>query len=200
MERRHGVSLSALASAAACLALLTNSAEAQVSHDVFSDDANGAKLHGASGFVCPLRLGPFERDAVGERDPQAHADFCAYSALDGVYGTIMLMPLPKTYDPKAILEPDFIVQEGTGGQMLGETVLPYGPKAAPLSVYVRTYETAKLESVHYRTLFASAAVGNWSVQVVLEYVDPRDNEIKTGFLQNAYSAAVAEIAVARPAP
>jgi hypothetical protein len=41
------------------------SATAQtVTVDQFADGANGAKLHAASGFVCPPRIGAFERDAL----------------------------------------------------------------------------------------------------------------------------------------
>ncbi|MGC9953870.1 MAG: hypothetical protein ABSD21_06300 [Rhizomicrobium sp.] len=176
-------------------------AHAQDSADSFADGVNGAKVHSASGFVCPQQIGRFERDAVGERDPQAGADFCAYSALDGVYGTITLTPLRGAYDPKAMLTPDFVVQEGTGGRMVGETTQLVGPKNAPLSVYMRTYETAKLETLHYRTLFAGAAVGPWAVQVTIEYADPRDSDKEVDFLNAAYTEAIAKIAgAAEPAP
>jgi hypothetical protein len=177
------------------------SARAEDPSDSFIDGANGAKVHSASGFVCPQQIGHFERDAVGELDPQAGADFCAYSALDGVYGTITLAPLRGAYDPKAMLTPNFVVQEGTGGRMVGETTQTLAPKTAPLSVYMRTYETAKLETLHYRTLFASAAVGPWAVQVTIEYADPRDNDNEADFLNAAYAEAIAKIAGAsEPAP
>ncbi|MDE2630053.1 MAG: hypothetical protein KGM97_03585, partial [Alphaproteobacteria bacterium] len=157
------------------------SAHGQDATDSFADAANGAKVHSASGFVCPQQVGHFERDAVGERDPEAGADFCAYSALDGVYGTITLVPLKGGYDPKAMLAQGFVVQEGTGGRMVGETTMLLGPKSAPLSVYVRTYETAKLEALHYKILFASAAVGPWAAEVTIEFADPRDNENEADF-------------------
>lgn len=176
-------------------------AHAQDAADSFADGANGAKVHSASGFVCPQQIGHFERDAVGERDPQAGADFCAYSALDGVYGTVTLVPLRGAYDPKAMLTPDFVVQEGTGGRMVGETTQLLGQKTAPLSVYVRSYETTKLETLHYRILFASAAVGPWAVQVNIEYADPRDTDKEADFLNAVYGEAMAKIAgAAEPAP
>ena len=170
------------------------SARAQDPSDSFVDGTNGAKVHSASGLVCSQQIGHFERDAVGELDPQAGAGFCAYSALDGVYGTLTLVPLHGAYDPKALLAPDFVVQEGTGGRMVDETTQLLGAKTAPLSVYTRTYETAKLETLHYRTLFASAAVGPWAVQVTIEYADPRDNDNETDFLNAAYAMATAKIA------
>lgn len=173
------------------------SAHGQDAADSFADGANGAKVHSASGFVCPQQVGHFERDAVGERDPEA--DFCAYSALDGVYGTITLVPLKGDYDPKAMLAQGFVVQEGTGGRMVGETTLYLGPKPAPLPVYVRTYETAKLEALHYKIVFASAAVGPWAVEVTVEFADPRDNDNEADFLNAAYAQAVAKIAGAAPA-
>jgi hypothetical protein len=176
-------------------------AQAQDAADAYAEGAGGAKIHSPSGFVCPQQIGHFERDAVGERDPQAGADFCAYSALDGVYGTVTLVPLRGAYDPKAMLASDFVVQEGTGGRMIGETTELLGPKTAPLSVYVRTYETTKLEALHYRILFASAVVGPWAVQVTVEYADPRDTDKEAAFLNAVYAEALAKIAgAAIPAP
>ena len=183
-----------------CIAA-TMSVRAQDPSDSFIDDANGAKVHSASGFVCPQQIGHFERDAVGERDQETGADFCAYSALDGVYGTVTLVPLHGAYDPKAMLAPDFVVQEGTGVRMVGETTQLLGPKTAPLSVYTRTYETAKLETLHYRILFASAAVGPWVVQVTIEYAEPRDDDKEADFLNAVYGEAMAKIAgAAEPTP
>ena len=184
----------------ACIASVM-AAHAQNAADSFADGPNGAKVHSASSFVCPQQIGRFERDAVGERDPQAGADFCAYSALDGVYGTITLVPLRGAYDPKAMLTPDFVVQEGTGGRMVGETTQLLRQKTASLSVYMRTYETTRLETLHYRILFASAAVGPWAVQVTIEYADPRDTDKQADFLNAVYGEAMAKIVGAtEPAP
>ncbi len=176
---------------AAALLLGLTGARAQDNNNGFTDGPNNTTVHEASGFICPLKIATFERDAAGPRDPERGADYCAYSALSGVYGTIIIMPLPATFDPKAILAGEFAVQEGTGGHVIDETVRPVGP--ANLPVYLRTYETARLESLHYRTLFASAAVGAWVVQVILEYAAPRDKEIETDFLNAVYSAAQHEI-------
>ncbi len=175
-------------------------AHAQDSADSFAEGPNGAKVHNASGFVCPLQIGRFERDAVGERDPETGADFCAYSALDGVYGTVTLVPLRGSYDPKAMLAPDFVVQEGTGGRMVGEATQTLDLKSTQLAVYTRTYETAKLETLHYRIQFASAVVGNWAVQVTIEYAEPRDNDAQSVFMNAVYAEAVSKIAGAKPAP
>jgi hypothetical protein len=166
--------------------------------DIFTDGPNGTKVHTASGFVCPLKIDGFERDAVGERDPQLHADYCAYSALDGVYASVMLRPLPKNYDPKAMLAADFTIQEGAGGAMIGETIQSVGPKNAALPVYVRNYETARTETVRYRTLFASAAVGSWAVQVTVEYADPRDKDLQAVFLETTYAATVSKFTPPKP--
>jgi len=125
-------------------AFAASSALAQdLSADAFTDGPNGAKVHVASGFVCPATIGHFERDAVGQSDVETGADFCSYAALDGVYGTIRLTPLSGPYDPKASLVQDFIEQEGTGGKRISENVV----KVAPLAVFTRTYETAKLEDL-----------------------------------------------------
>jgi hypothetical protein len=173
-----------------CFAAFPSLAAAQSGGDVFADAGNGARVHVASGFVCPRQLGHFERDAAGERDPSQDIDFCAYSALDGVYGTITLVPLKGPYDPKAALAPEFVEQEGTGGRMIGE-----GPaKIAGLAVYTRKYETIRLEDTQYRVLFASAAVGAWIVQVTMEYATPRDDEVEQDFLNGVYASALQKIA------
>lgn len=175
------------------------SAGGQDMSDPFANGANGAKIHTPSGFVCPMHIGVFERDAVGERDPKSSSDFCAYSALDGVYGTVTLLPLHGAFDPKALLTPDFAVQEGTGSKLVGEETQTLGPKSAPLSVYTRNYETTKVAAQRYRILFSSAAVGNWAVDVTLEYADPHDIAIKSDFLNSVYASAVRQIGAQHPA-
>lgn len=169
-----------------------SAASAQDAADVFTDAANGAKVHAASGFVCPLQIGHFERDAVGERDPQTNADFCSYSALDGVYGTITLSALKGPYDPKTALAPDFVEQQGIGGRMVGEATTRLG--GGTLGVYTRSYETTSLEDLHYRVLFAASAVGQWAVQVTMEYASPRDDAVETEFLNAVYAEALKKIA------
>lgn len=170
--------------------VLATPALAQGTGDVFTDAANNAKRHVASGFLCPSKIGIFERDAAGERDPSVGADFCAYSALDGVYGTITLMPLTGSYEPKAALAPDFQEQEGTGGKTIAEAPMKLGGR----SVYTRIYETSKLEDIHYRVLFAASAAGPWAVQVTIEYASPRDDRIEREFLDAAYAQAFQTLA------
>jgi len=162
--------------------------------DPFADTRDGGKLHSPSGFVCPARIGLFERDAVGAADPETGADFCAYSALNGVYGTIRLTPLQGPYDAKASLAPDFIEEEQVGGKRLVEGAMNLGGKAAPSAIYTRTYETAVLEDLHYRVLFAGAQYKNWSVEATIEYADPRDTFMEDRFLHAVYAAAESEIA------
>lgn len=166
-----------------------------VAGDQFADGKDGAKLHVASSFVCPAKIDEFERDAVGETNPQTGADFCAYSALDGVYGTITLVPAQGAYDPKQLLADDFALQEGTGGKQIAERtedIATPGQKA-PLAVYVRTYETASLEELHYRVTYTSAVIGNWIVETTLEYAEPRDTTEAQQFLRAVYSGAAREI-------
>ncbi len=174
-----------------CLvALAPTAALAQDAGDVFADAANNSKVHVASGFVCPGRIGMFERDAVGERDPQEGADFCAYSGLDGIYGTITLRPLKGPYDPKTALVEDFVEQEGTGGRTIAEAPM----KVGALSVYTRTYQTTSLEDTHYRVRFAASAVGQWAVEVTTEYASPRDDVVERDFLTAVYAGALKKIA------
>lgn len=179
--------------------LLASGAGAQsVAGDTFADGASGDKVHVASKFVCPAKIGPFERDAVGETDPQTGADFCAYAALDGVYGTIRLVPLHGTYDAKQSLANDFAEQEGSGGKSIYEhqttMAVPNGPL---VPIYTRTYETAKLEDLHYRVSFAGAAIGGWAVETITEFADPRDTPEERDFVSAVYDAAERDIA---PAP
>jgi hypothetical protein len=172
-------------------ALMIAPALAQDSGNVFTDAANNAKVHAASGFSCPAKVGLFVRDAVGERDPKSGMDYCTYSALDGVYGTIVLSPLGGPYDPKAALVPDFLEQEATGGKKIAERSATLG---GARGVYTRTYETTSLEDLHYRVLFAASAVGNWAVQVTMEYASPRDDALEQEFLNAVYAEALRKIA------
>ncbi len=166
--------------------LIATPAIAQDDGDVFADAANNAKVHAASGFVCPAKIGLFVRDAVGERDPKAATDFCAYSALDGVYGTIEIAPLNGPYDPKTALVPEFQEQEATGGKVVGEKTGKFGGA----TVYSRSYGTSNLGDVHYRVQFAASAVGQWAVQVTMEYASPRDDALKQDFLNAVYDEAL----------
>lgn len=167
-----------------------------IGDDPFTDLHDGGKLHIASGFICPAKIGLFERDAAGEADPETGEGFCAYSALDGVYGTITLKELDEPYNAKTSLAPGFIEQEDTGGRRITEGVqmISMKPHAAPLAVYTRTYETAKLEDLHYRILFAGAQFKNWAVEATIEYADPRDLSVESEFLRAVYAAADSEIA------
>jgi hypothetical protein len=178
-------------------ALIATPAIAQSTPDAFKDGPGYAKIHIASGFVCPASIGPFERDAAGENDVQTGSDLCSYAALDGVYGTIVLTPLAAPYDPKASLASQFIVQEETGGKQIAEKTMMLGNKAAPLRVFSRAYRTARAESLEYRILFTGTQIGNWSVEVTMEYADPRDTAAETQFLNSVYAAAVKDIP---PAP
>ena len=166
--------------------------------DAFKDGADEAKVHSASGFVCPLFIGHFERDAFGERAPMQGSDFCAYSALDGVYGTITLTPLRAAYDPKTALQQEFTEQEGIGGKIVGEKTVKLGGGTTPISVYSRTYETAALETLHYRIMFSGGTVGNWALEATVEFATPRDDEKLRDFLNAVYTEALVHIAKAPP--
>lgn len=156
----------------------------------FALRGDGALLHTASGFVCPDKIGPFERDAGGQRED---GDYCAYSALSGLYGTIVLKPLPDPYDPVAVLEPACRNVERMGGRILTETVQPVGPETNAIPVYLRTYEMARLDLMAYRTQLASAAVGGWAVEVIVEYAHPRDKDEQTAFVTAVYGEAAKDL-------
>ena len=165
-------------------------AAAQNIRDRFTDAADDAKIHD-SGFVCPLKIGDFERDAVGEHDALTRADFCSYSAQGGVYGTVVLMPLAGAYDPKAALAPQVLEEEATGGKQVAEGTVQFGGR----QVYTRTYETTSLEDLRYRTLFAAAPAGGWAVEATVEFATPRDDTLERGFLDFVYGAGAAKITV-----
>ena len=166
--------------------------------DAFKDTGTDqAKLH-ASGFICPLFIGHFQRNAYGERDPSLGTDFCAYSAIDGVYGTITLTPLKTAYDPKTALAAEFAEQEGIGGKLIGERTMNIGGGAMPISVYSRAYETAALETLHYRILFSTGTIGAWAVEATVEYATPRDDEKQRDFLNAVYTEALVHIAKVAP--
>jgi hypothetical protein len=167
--------------------------------DAFKDTGNDqAKLHSASGFVCPLFIGHFERDAYGERNPSTGSDFCAYSGIDGVYGTVTLTPLKGPYDAKTALAGEFAEQEGIGGKIIGENTINIGGGATPISVYSRTYETAALETLHYRILFSTGTVGQWAIEATVEFATPRDDEKQRDFLNAVYTEALVHIAKLPP--
>jgi len=163
--------------------------------DPFTDTHDGGKLHTASGFVCPARISAFERDAVGEADPETHTDFCAYSARDGVYGTIKLVPLAGPYDAQSALAPDFAKTESLGGKRVADGPAMLAAKPQPLVVYARTYEIAKLDQFRYRVMFSGAQFGNWAVETTIEYADPRDTGVENQFLHAVYAMAEHDIAV-----
>jgi hypothetical protein len=181
------------------IAILLSAAPAfaQSASDPFKDGPGYAKIHVASGFVCPASIGPFERDAAGENDVQTGSDICSYAALDGVYGTVVLTPLTGPYDPKASLAAQFVQQEETGGKRIAEKTAALGDKSGALPVFTRAYSTARAESLEYRILFAGTQVGNWSVEVTVEYADPRDTPAEKLFLNSVFAAAKKDI---QPAP
>ena len=186
-------SRSLLKAAALLVALDVDPASAQ--DDPFSDTRDGGKLHTASGFLCPSKVGLFERDAVGEAEPTAGADFCAYSALDGVYGTVKLTLLDGPYNAPVSLAPEFIEEEGTGAKRIAEGMisLPVAAHGPPLAIYTRTYETGKMEDRHYRVLFSGAQFKNWAVEATIEYVDPQDVAVESEFLRAVYAGAEKQI-------
>lgn len=180
--------------AALFLPLLLAAPALAQSADAFKDGPGYAKVHVASGFVCPAAIGPFERDAAGEYDVQTGADVCSYAALDGVYGTIVLTPLTGPYNPKVSLASQFVEEEGTGGKAIGDKTMTFGGKKAHMAVFTRSYRTARAEALEYRTLFTGAQLGNWAVEAMVEYADPRDDAQEKEFLDAVYANAAKEMA------
>jgi hypothetical protein len=161
---------------------------------VFKDGPKGEKIHIASGFVCPDKIGRYIRDAVGESDLETGSDFCSYYALDGVYGTVTLTPLRGAYNPATSLSSEFIQQEGIGAKKIDEKTLKLGPKDHAIKVYARTYETSHLETLHYRITYTGAAYKGWIVETTTEYAEPRDDAVHKEFLDWVYGPALADVA------
>ena len=105
-----------------------------------------------------------------------------------------MTPLKAAYDPKTALVPEFTEQEGIGGKMVGEKTVQLGGGKVPISVYQRTYETAALETLHYRILFSGGTVGNWALEATVEFATPRDDDAEQQFLDAVYAEALAHIA------
>lgn len=185
--------------AAVVLALAALPAAAQTTDiDAFKDAPDEGKVHSASGFVCPKFIGRFERNAYGERFPSIGADYCAYSAIDGVYGTITLTPLTGPYNAKEALAQEFREQEGIGGKMIAEGTVNIGGGATPIAVYSRSYETARLENLRYRIQFSSGTIGTWAVEATVEYATPRDDQKQRDFLNAVFTEALVRIAKTAP--
>lgn len=194
------LAIAVLAFAVPAFALALSTPAAAANHgstyisNVFKDGPKGEKIHIASGFTCPDRIGRYIRDAVGESDLLTGSDFCSYYALDGVYGTVTLTPLSGDYKPVQSLHSAFVEQEGMGGKEVNEKTIALGPKDKALQVYTRTFETAHLETLHYRITFTGADIGHWVVETTVEYAEPRDDAVKQAFLDWVYGAALKEIA------
>ncbi len=95
--------------------------------------------------------------------------------------------------------PEFTEQEGIGGKMVGEKTVLLGGGRTPISVYQRTYETAALETLHYRILFSGGTIGNWALEATVEFATPRDDDAEQQFLDTVYAEALAHIAKLAPA-
>ena len=192
------MNMKSLAVAAFALLSLTVGAAAKpavplTASTVFKDGPKGEKIHIASNFACPDRIGRYIRDAVGESDLESGSDFCSYYALDGVYGTVTLTPLRGAYNPARSLSSEFIQQEGIGAKKVGEKTIELGPKGKQLKVYTRTYETARLETLHYRITYSGAAYKGWIVETTTEYAEPRDDAVNKEFLDWVYGPALKDV-------
>lgn len=193
-------SSSRVALAALCLASAPAAAAPPVldASAVFRDGPNGEKIHIASGFVCPVHVGRFVRDAVGERDLATHTDFCSYYGFDGVYGTLTIGPQTGAYDPLQSLAPKFEQEEAIAAKQVAQGTLAFAAKPAPLAVFSRAYETSHLETLHYRIAFTGAAVSGWVVETATEYAEPRDNAVQQAFLNWVYGSAVGALGTGAP--
>lgn len=163
----------------------------------FSIAANGALVH-ASGYICPQIIASFQRDAAGLRDPVSGAQSCSYSAPSGVYGTVVIEPMPDGLDPKTALLSAFRAEDAAGSEKVSDQIQAVGLEDTTISVYVRVYRKARLDQREYRTLYATAGFGIWAVEAIVEYTDPQDKDLNTVFLNAVYDMAAKT--VGSPAP
>ncbi|MDE2464542.1 MAG: hypothetical protein KGO02_12610 [Alphaproteobacteria bacterium] len=189
--------------AGVALGLLTGAAalahDAPVILGAFRNGDHDGRIALASGFVCPERIGPYIRDAVGQSGPNEQAVFCSYYALDGIYGTVRILPLDGRFDGPASLASQFALQTGSGAKVVAQATATVAGKGTTPAVYSRTYETSRLETLHYRVRYSSAPVRGWVVQVISEYAAPRDDATRNLFLNWAYGPALAALRTRSPA-
>ncbi len=159
----------------------------------FRDGPHDGRIARASGFVCPDRVGPYIRDAAGQSGMSRKRVFCSYYALDGIYGTVRILPLAGKFDGPSLLAGQFSQEAGSGGRVVAQKSRSFHSASGPLHVFTRTYETSHLENLHYRVSYASAPVLGWVVEVISEYASPRDDATKTVFLNWVYGPGLATL-------
>ena len=126
----------------------------------FSDLRDGGKRHTASGFVCPAMIGAFERDAVGEAAPASGADFCAdrRSTASTARSGSRRWRVPTTPPRRWRLASSS--RRVCTARRIADGLATLAIKPLPVSIYARTDETARLEDLHYRVVFAGAQFRN----------------------------------------
>lgn len=159
----------------------------------FRDGPHDGRIARASGFVCPDRIGPYIRDAAGQSGVSQQKVFCSYYALDGIYGTVRILPLDGSFDGPDLLAGQFSQEAGSGGRVVSQKPLSFTLDGKVLRVFSRTYETSHLENLHYRVRYASAPVRGWVVEVISEYASPRDDATRTIFLNWVYGPGLAAL-------
>ena len=169
----------------------------------FRDGPHDGRIARASGFVCPDRVGPYIRDAAGQTGVSQKKVFCSYYALDGIYGTVRILPLHGQFDGPGLLAGQFSQEAGSGGKVVAQKTFSFSAAGRMLSMFSRTYENSHLENLHYRVNYASAPVRGWVVEVISEYASPRDDATRTVFLDWVYGPGLAALQprqVAGPPP
>jgi hypothetical protein len=159
----------------------------------FRDGPHDGRIARASGFVCPDRVGPYIRDAAGQSGMSEKRVFCSYYALDGIYGTVRILPLKGKFDGPGLLAGQFSQEAGSGGRVVDQKTRSFHAASGLLRVFTRTYETSHLENLHYRVSYASAPALGWVVEVISEYASPRDDATKAVFLNWVYGPGLATL-------
>ncbi len=172
---------------------LASARGATVALGAFRDGPHDGRIARASGFVCPDRIGPYIRDAAGQSSVSQKRVFCSYYALDGIYGTVRILPLDGQFDGPGLLAGQFSQEAGSGGRVVAQKNLSFAAAGRVLPVFSRTYETSHLENLHYRVSYASAPIRGWVVEVISEYASPRDDATKTVFLDWVFGPGLAAL-------
>jgi hypothetical protein len=166
---------------------------ATVALGAFRDGPHDGRIARASGFVCPDRVGPYIRDAAGQSALSQKRVFCSYYALDGIYGTVRILPLAGKFDGPGLLAGQFSQEAGSGGRVVAQKTRSFPAASGELRVFTRTYETSHLENLHYRVSYASAPALGWVVEVISEYASPRDDATKKVFLNWVYGPGLTSL-------
>jgi len=154
--------------------------------DSFAEGANGAKLHSASGFVCPQQIGRSSRTRWASVIRKLARIFVPIPRLMASNGTVTASAARDTIQRRA--RAGFVRAERyrrTNGRRNDANA---EPQERAIGGLTRTYETRSWK----RCISASSLPArSWelAVQVTIDMAEPRDNDAQAMFLNAVYAEA-----------